>query len=123
MLEFVIIIEKVLYMFTKKSLLLILSIICISVFSYFIYNNVKYDYVASENDFNDKNAQNELYEYLIKENPEIAKLYTEQCSKENVNAFYYDLDDDKIPEIIGFANCNFYQGTIGTKLFALKKTF
>ena len=103
----------------KKLFLLIPLFILLLVFVYFINSNEKFLLNSNMDIFkNDNKAAGVLYNYL--RDDELIKLYPDKCTKQNMFAFEYDLNDDGINEILGYPDCTFYQGSFGKTLFILK---
>ncbi len=103
----------------KRTILLILILVILAIIIYYIKDN-KNLLSSDVNIFkNDNNASEILYKYL--NNDELIKLYPDKCSKQNMFAFEYDLNNDGINEIIGYPDCILYEGSLGKTLFILKK--
>ena len=89
--------------------------------------SLEYDFMKRGNE----KASKELYEFVIDKlkNDELKELNMTQnqiadftnITPERVNAFYMDLNDDNVDEIIGYVESSFYCGTAGCLLFILQK--
>ena len=92
-----------------------------------IDGSLEYDFMKP----GDKKASQELYDFVItdlnnnmlKELNMTAKQIADytNITPEMVNAFYVDLNDDGVDEIIGIVESSFYCGTAGDLLFILQK--
>ena len=81
--------------------------------------SLEYDFMKQ----GDKNASKELYNFVLKDLNMTPKQIEDfaNITPKMVNAFYVDLNDDGVKEIIGFVASSFYSGTAGDSLFILQK--